>query len=218
MATTAISSAEFDSPDAAEEKAKLQKHFGRADIFFFLVCTLVGVDGLGTLATQGGAGFTWLIVSVILFAIPSALILSELGAAYTEEGGPYVWVRLAFGHLAGAVNNFFYWVTNPVWMGGTLVGTAIGGLIVFMNNDNSWDKTPTIIFGVVFIWLGVLFAILSFKVGKWVATDRRDCPVRPARVLHDHRDRLRRSSTASTVRRSPPTSSPRTRASSCWCR
>jgi amino acid transporter len=156
--------------DAAVEKAKLQKHFGRADIFFFLVCTLVGVDGLGTLATQGGAGFTWLIISVVLFAIPTALILSELGAAYTEEGGPYVWVRLAFGHLAAAVNNFFYWVTNPVWMGGTLVGTAIGGLVVFMNNDESWGKAPTITFGIVFIWLGVLFAILSFKVGKWVAT------------------------------------------------
>jgi amino acid transporter len=170
VATTALSSTAFDSPDAAEEKAKLQKHFGRADIFFFLVCTLVGVDGLGTLATQGGAGFTWLIVSVVLFAIPSALILSELGAAYTEEGGPYVWVRLAFGHLAGAVNNFFYWVTNPVWMGGTLVGTAIGGLTVFMNNDNSWGTAGTYVFGIVFIWLGVLFAILSFKVGKWVAT------------------------------------------------
>jgi amino acid transporter len=156
--------------EASAEKAKLQKHFGRADIFFFLVCTLVGVDGLGTLATEGGAGFTWLIVSVVLFAIPSALILSELGAAYTDEGGPYVWVRLAFGHLAGAVNNFFYWVTNPVWMGGTLVGTAIGGLTVFMNNDHSWGKAPTYVFGLIFIWAGVLFAILSFKVGKWVAT------------------------------------------------
>ncbi|MCW2526933.1 MAG: amino acid permease [Pseudonocardiales bacterium] len=156
--------------DANEEKAKLQKHFGRGDIFFFLACTLVGVDGLGTLATKGGAGFTWLILSVILFAVPSALILSELGAAYTEEGGPYVWVRLAFGHLAGAINNFFYWVTNPVWMGGTLVGTAIGGLVVFMNDGNSWNKAGTYIFGIIFIWLGVLFAILSFKVGKWVAT------------------------------------------------
>ena len=170
MSITAPRPSGIDSFDAAEEKAKLQKHFGRSDIFFFLVCTLVGVDGLGTLATEGGAGFTWLILSVVFFAIPSAMILSELGATYTEEGGPYVWVRLAFGHLAGAVNNFFYWVTNPVWMGGTLVGTAIGGLTVFMNNDNSWDKTPTIVFGVAFIWLGVLFAILSFRVGKWVAT------------------------------------------------
>src|SRR5947208_9922575 len=104
------------APEAAAEKAKLQKHFGRSDIFFFLVCTLVGVDGLGTLATQGGEGFSWLIICVLLFAVPSALLLAELGAAYTDEGGPYVWVRMAFGRLAGAVNNFFYWVTNPVWM------------------------------------------------------------------------------------------------------
>ena len=27
---------------AVEDKAKLQKHFGRFDIFFFLICTLVG--------------------------------------------------------------------------------------------------------------------------------------------------------------------------------
>ena len=92
------------SSDAATEKAKLQKHFGRGDIFFFLVCTLVGVDGLGTLATQGGAGFTWLIVSVVLFAVPSAMLLAELGAAYTDEGGPYIWVRMAFGHFAAAIN------------------------------------------------------------------------------------------------------------------
>ncbi|RKS68038.1 amino acid transporter [Motilibacter peucedani] len=156
--------------DAAAEKAKLQKHFGRADIFFFLVCTLVGVDGLGTLATQGGAGFTWLVVSVLLFAVPSAMLLAELGAGFTDEGGPYVWVRMAFGHLAGAVNNFFYWVTNPVWMGGTLVATALSGLVVFFNGEADYSTTTTVLLGIPFIWLGVLFAVLSFRVGKWVAT------------------------------------------------
>jgi amino acid transporter len=159
-----------DTADAAVEKAKLQKHFGRGDIFFFLVCALVGVDGLGTLATEGGAGFTWLIVSVLFFAVPAALLLAELGAAYTDEGGPYIWVRLAFGRLAGAANNFFYWVTNPVWMGGTLVGTAVGGFIVFFNNGNDYGKTTMYVIAIVFIWLGVLFAVLSFKVGKWIAT------------------------------------------------
>ena len=62
--------------DLAAEKAKLRKSFGRRDIFFFLVCTLVGVDGLGALTTRGGAAFTWMIGSVLLFAIPSALLLA----------------------------------------------------------------------------------------------------------------------------------------------
>lgn len=156
--------------DAATEKSKLQQHFGRADVFFFLVCTLVGIDGLGTLATEGGQGFTWLVVCVLLFAVPSAMVLAELGAAHTDEGGPYVWVRMAFGHLAGAVNNFFYWVTNPVWMGGTLVGTALAGLIVFFHDGTEYSRTTTYLFALVFIWAGVLFAVLSFRVGKWVAT------------------------------------------------
>jgi amino acid transporter len=160
-----------ESESASHEKAKLRRHFGRIDIFFFLVCTLVGVDGLGALSSSGGAGFTWLLVGLLLFAVPSALILSELGAAYTGEGGPYLWVRYAFGHLAGAVNNFFYWVSNPVWMGGLLIGSVIGALSVFMGDGNgTWPRLATYVFGVAFIWVGVLFAIVSFRIGKWIAT------------------------------------------------
>jgi glutamate:GABA antiporter len=173
VATEAVGPAgvpEGETAAAASEKSKLQRHFGRADIFFFLVCTLVGVDGLGTLATHGGEGFTWLVLCVLLFAVPSSLLLAELGAAYTDEGGPYVWVRMAFGRLAGAINNFFYWVTNPVWMGGTLVGTALGGFVTFFNGGEEYSATVKYLVAAVFIWAGVVFAILSFRVGKWIAT------------------------------------------------
>ena len=46
---------------ALEEKAKLQKHFGRFDMFFFLLCTLVGLDTLGAVASNGAQAFTWLV-------------------------------------------------------------------------------------------------------------------------------------------------------------
>jgi hypothetical protein len=41
----------------------LQRHFGRFDILFFLICTIVGVDTVATVA-QGGGGpeprlWTW---------------------------------------------------------------------------------------------------------------------------------------------------------------
>jgi glutamate:GABA antiporter len=146
----------------------LRKTFGRRDVFFLLVCTLVGVDGLGALTTRGGAAFTWMIGSVVLFAIPSALLLAELGAAYTAEGGPYVWVRMAFGRLPAAVNNFFYWVSNPVWVGGTLVGAAAGGLAVFLNGGRSLGRWPMLAFGLAFIWAGVLLTITSPRLATKV--------------------------------------------------
>ena len=35
---------------AAAESAKLQRHFGRFDILFFLICTIVGVDTIASVA------------------------------------------------------------------------------------------------------------------------------------------------------------------------
>ena len=61
---TAIADDEFvehTTAAALEEKAKLQKHFGRFDMLFFLLCTLVGLDTLGAVASNGAQGFTWLI-------------------------------------------------------------------------------------------------------------------------------------------------------------
>ena len=65
---------------AVEEKAKLQKHFGRFDMFFFLVCTLVGLDTIGSVASHGAQGFTWLIFLVPVFFIPYALFKGINGA------------------------------------------------------------------------------------------------------------------------------------------
>ena len=102
------------------ERQKLQRHFGRFDILFFLICTIVGVDTIATVAQGGGQAFTWMMIFALVFFVPQALLFAELGTAFPQEGGPYFWTRLAFGHLAGAVNNFLYWITNPVWIGGTL--------------------------------------------------------------------------------------------------
>ena len=59
-----------DTAAALEEKSKLKKHFGRFDMLFFLICTLVGVDTLGAVASSGAEGFTWMIFLAVFFFIP----------------------------------------------------------------------------------------------------------------------------------------------------
>src|ERR1700733_12765249 len=102
------------------ESRKLQRHFGRFDILFFLICTIVGVDTIASVASSGGEAFTWMIVFPVVFFIPQALLSAELGAAFPQGGGPDLGTRVAVGHLAGAINIFLYGVTSPVWLGGTL--------------------------------------------------------------------------------------------------
>ena len=46
----------LETQAALDEKAKLKKHFGRFDMLFFLICTLVGVDTLGAVASNGARG------------------------------------------------------------------------------------------------------------------------------------------------------------------
>src|SRR5690242_20156213 len=152
------------------ERQKLQKHFGRFDILFFLVCTIVGVDTIATVAQGGGEAFTWMMIFAVAFFVPQALLFAELGSAFPQEGGPYYWTRLAFGHLAGAVNNFLYWITNPVWIGGTLAISCIGAVEVFFNNGNPLPTVVWYIVALVFIWTSIVAAITSINVGKWLPT------------------------------------------------
>jgi glutamate:GABA antiporter len=170
MAHTELAPTVLTTVAAVEEKKKLKKHFGRFDVLFFLLCTLVGVDTIGTVASNGGQGFTWLIALAVLFFIPSALLFAELGSTFAEEGGPYVWVRMAFGHMAGAINNLLYWITNPVWMGGTLALTAVTAIQTFFNDGKTFGNVGFYILTMLFIWIGTLAAILSFQVGKWLPT------------------------------------------------
>ncbi|MEA2291158.1 MAG: glutamate:GABA antiporter [Solirubrobacteraceae bacterium] len=152
---------------ALEEKAKLKKHFGRFDMFFFLICTLVGLDTLGAVASNGAQGFTWLAVLGLAFFIPYALLTAELGSTFPEEGGPYIWVKLAFGRFAASVGAVLYWLSNPIWLGGALTITAVETFGQFFTPLGAITKY---VFALAFIWFAVWAAILSFSIGKWIPT------------------------------------------------
>src|SRR3954447_8167705 len=152
---------------AHDEKAKLKKHFGRFDMLFFLICTLVGVDTLGQVASNGPEGFTWLVVLAVFFFVPYALLTAELGSAFTDEGGCYVWTKLAWGRFVAAITSVMYWLSNPVWMGGLLCITAVTTFETFFGGLGEVGKY---LFSLAFIWFAVWAAVLSFGIGKWIPT------------------------------------------------
>jgi amino acid transporter len=148
------------------EQAKLRKAVSRGDAFVVMLCVLVGLDTLGAVSSYGAQAITWLAVMAVFFFVPYAMLTAELGSAFPDEGGPYVWVKLAFGRLAAAVTSVFYWITNPFWLGGTLSITAVTTFSAFFIALHGAGKY---LFSLAFIWIAVLSAILSFHRGRWIA-------------------------------------------------
>ena len=152
---------------ALAEKSKLIKSLRRFDMVFFTVCAFVGLDTLGTVANNGPEGFFWLIVLALIFVAPYMLLMSEVGSAFRMEGGPYEWVKLAFGRLHGGIAAILYWITNPLWVGGSLafVATAAWSANIF----NIGDATVgDFLFKLSFVWLSIIVAIVSLRYGKWI--------------------------------------------------
>jgi amino acid transporter len=150
----------------AQEKAKLRKVLRRVDLVLFTACAIVGLDSVAFAAEAGAQAITWLLISLVVFLIPYGMLVAELGSAFPVEGGPYEWVKMSFGRLAGSVTAVLYWLSNPIWVGGTLAATTIATLNAFVL-DKPLGTTGEIIVGLVFTWLTVGTAIVAFRYGKW---------------------------------------------------
>ncbi|MFD0331015.1 APC family permease [Streptacidiphilus monticola] len=149
----------------SEQRGRLRKDLRRTDLLFFLICTVVGLDTIGSVAAQGPQGLSWMVILALVFFLPYGLLVSELGSAFPVQGGPYVWTRLAFGRFVAGLNQVLYWISNPVWVGGTLCVIALA----------TWEQffTPLpglwrYVAGLAFIWAGVLAVLLAVRLGKWV--------------------------------------------------
>jgi len=157
----------LETAAAREERKKFRRSVGRLDTTFLMLAAIVVLDTLGAVSSYGAQSFTWLIVLLVFFLFPYGLIVAELGTAFPEEGGPYVWVKMAFGRAAAAVVAVMYWVDNPIWIAGTLVITAMATFgAFFVTLSLAWEY----VFGLLFIWAAIASVVMALKFGKWVAT------------------------------------------------
>jgi amino acid transporter len=87
----------------------------------------------------------------VAFFIPYGLLSTELGTAFPLEGGPYVGVKLAFGRFVAALTALLYWISNPLWLGGTLTITDVAAFDAFFT---PLGPVRRYVFALLVIWAG----------------------------------------------------------------
>ena len=145
-----------------------RKTLSRIDIILLSISAIIAIDTVAQIAAGGGAeAFTWTLVIGSTFLFPYALVVAELGSTFHGEGGPFVWVRLAFGKFAAAISTMLYWITNPLWMGGSLVFIAAATWDAYISPMPS-GSTGDYVFKLLFIWVAIATAIIGLQYGKHV--------------------------------------------------
>lgn len=160
-----------------EEKKKLRKEFNYLDMIFYTVSAIIGLDTLGAFAANGGQALVWLLISALTFLLPYGLLTAELGSTFTQEGGVYEWCKLAGGRLFASFAAMLYWISNPLWVGGTLSVTAIAAIKTFWFGNPKFqffgnsvgDAAVEMLIALIFIWGTTWCAIMSLKFGKWLS-------------------------------------------------
>lgn len=152
-----------------EQTGNLQKALKRFDVLFLIIAAVIGLETLGQVSVYGPEALTWSLILCATFLVPYALIFSEIGATFSQEGGAYTWVRDSFGRGVGAIASLLTWVTQPIWVGGSmafLAAETVNTYLLHLPHGSFGDYA----FKLGFIWCTVLAAVVSLRIGKYLTT------------------------------------------------
>src|SRR5258708_26340127 len=94
-----------------------------------------------------------------------------------RKGGMYEWCKLAGGRFFAAIGAMLYWISNPLWVGGSLSVAAIASIKLFwfgsltykFGGSSGIDAVVEMAIALAFIWGTTWCAIMSLKFGKWLS-------------------------------------------------
>jgi len=145
--------------------AEKPKVFGLFSMVLFSVSAILVADTVASSAAMGVQGLGFWIILGLLFFIPYGFVTAELGSAWPDEGGIYVWVKTAFGPGWGTVTSWMYWVNVALWAPSVFV-LFIGAIEVAFGVDVPpfWEAVIVI----AMVWAIVLVGILPLEWSKFV--------------------------------------------------
>jgi APA family basic amino acid/polyamine antiporter len=156
------------APSAPTAEPRLKRSIGLWMATALVIGNMVG-SGIFTLpaALSGEAGPASIIALVFtgIGALLLALVFANLGRAYPKTGGPYHYVRRAFGDFLGFQTAWAYWIA--AWVGNAAIAVAFAGYLgVFWGDVNTKNWLAAVV-AVAAVWFFTLVNIAGARETGW---------------------------------------------------
>ena len=140
------------------------------DVLLFCIASVLGPRWIAAAARNGQSSISIWILAAILFFVPTAFIVVELSTRFPEEGGLYVWTKMAFGDFHGFVAGWTYWTYTIFYFPGFLMASAamtayVGGCRTAWLAEN---QTFLLVGSFVLLTVAVWLNIIGLHIGKWL--------------------------------------------------
>jgi len=96
----------------ASHSAALKKELRLVDLVSIQILNIIAFTWIGTAAQVGPSHLVFWLLGVMLFYIPSGIVVAHLAREMPLEGGLYQWAKLRFGPLAGFLTAMNVWLNN----------------------------------------------------------------------------------------------------------
>src|SRR4030095_12130630 len=152
------------------QSASFKKELGLTDLVLTQILFIVGLAWVGAAAKQGPSHVVLWLAAILLFYVPSAVVVIYLNRIMPLEGGLYQWAKLGFNDLVGfmlAWNLWLFAILNT-----SEVGLQVTQYLVYIiGPGGEWLTSSKLFIGVtnsVIIGALVLLASIGLGVGKWI--------------------------------------------------
>jgi len=150
--------------------AQPKRTMGFLDVMLFYVVTGVSLRWIATAASAGPSAVIIWFGAWLMFYTPLALSVVELSSRYPQEGGLYVWSKLAFGDFGGFLAAWIYWTSNLPYFPAVLY--FAGSNLLYMRGDRftylASDARFYVLFSILCLAVITLMNVVGLDVGKWL--------------------------------------------------
>ncbi len=130
---------------------------------------VVNVRNFPLLADQGLSMIVLVVIAVVGFQLPSALVSAELATGWPESGGVYAWVRAAFGEKWGFVAIWLQWIQMPFGMV-TILAFVAGGIAFAIRPSLAGNGWFVVVVVIVVYWSLTLLNLRGMRMSGLIST------------------------------------------------